>query len=227
METTSEIIRLRNEGYGYKSISKLTGLSRDKVRFECKKADLTGCRSQTHGRRPDGNKTEIKSYKTCLFCGLRFEPYKGKLYCCDECKAKYKAQKNQQGPRDPVECPVCHTMFVPQYRQKYCSKKCGKKWRGTGQIYRVPRDERLSKCTSKDSTLWLLPLVKRDNNKCALCGGDCDLYDYEVTEHGAVVCGDSYPSIDHIIPIAKGGQHVWENVQLAHRGCNRKKSDTI
>lgn len=36
------------------------------------------------------------------------------------------------------------------------------------------------------------------------------------------------PTIDHIIPIAKGG-HPGDisNLQLAHRACNRQKSDKV
>jgi len=31
--------------------------------------------------------------------------------------------------------------------------------------------------------------------------------------------------IDHIIPLAKGGMDVLENLAAAHRRCNRVKSD--
>jgi 5-methylcytosine-specific restriction endonuclease McrA len=32
-------------------------------------------------------------------------------------------------------------------------------------------------------------------------------------------------SLDHIVPLNKGGDHVWSNVQLAHFGCNSGKRD--
>lgn len=36
------------------------------------------------------------------------------------------------------------------------------------------------------------------------------------------------PVVDHIIPIAKGGHpYAMENLQLAHRWCNRQKSDKL
>ncbi|MBQ1292402.1 MAG: HNH endonuclease [Clostridiales bacterium] len=38
---------------------------------------------------------------------------------------------------------------------------------------------------------------------------------------------DDYPSIDHIIPISKGGSHEWNNVQLLCRKCNYTKSNKI
>jgi 5-methylcytosine-specific restriction endonuclease McrA len=34
----------------------------------------------------------------------------------------------------------------------------------------------------------------------------------------------SEASIDHIVPFSKGGNHTWDNVQLAHKRCNSQKS---
>jgi 5-methylcytosine-specific restriction endonuclease McrA len=31
------------------------------------------------------------------------------------------------------------------------------------------------------------------------------------------------PSLDHILPLSKGGTHEPRNVQLAHLGCNVRK----
>jgi 5-methylcytosine-specific restriction endonuclease McrA len=33
------------------------------------------------------------------------------------------------------------------------------------------------------------------------------------------------PSLDHILPLARGGAHDHSNLQLAHRICNSRKSD--
>lgn len=36
------------------------------------------------------------------------------------------------------------------------------------------------------------------------------------------------PTVDHIVPVAKGGHpSALENLQLAHRHCNRAKSDKL
>lgn len=45
--------------------------------------------------------------------------------------------------------------------------------------------------------------------KCYWCGKTCE------------------PTIDHVIPLAKGGLHVAENVVVACMKCNRKKSAKI
>ncbi|MGW6741646.1 HNH endonuclease [Streptomyces sp. NPDC055025] len=35
------------------------------------------------------------------------------------------------------------------------------------------------------------------------------------------------PSVDHVIPLAKGGLHAMTNVQAAHLGCNSRKGDRV
>ena len=55
---------------------------------------------------------------------------------------------------------------------------------------------------------------------CAICGKPVDFslkYPHPLS-----------PTIDHIIPIAKGGHPSdIDNLQLAHRCCNRQKSDKL
>lgn len=34
-------------------------------------------------------------------------------------------------------------------------------------------------------------------------------------------------TVEHIIPISKGGTHTWDNVVPAHAECNFKKSDAL
>lgn len=53
-----------------------------------------------------------------------------------------------------------------------------------------------------------------------------------VFERAKGVCGicrkrvdmNSRWEVDHVIPVSKGGTHSYDNVQLAHRKCNREKS---
>lgn len=67
--------------------------------------------------------------------------------------------------------------------------------------------------------ITLPKLIKRDGLTCAICGLPCF--------YGGDYLADLYPTIDHIIPISKGGGHTWDNVQLAHRLCNINKSNLI
>ena len=75
-----------------------------------------------------------------------------------------------------------------------------------------------------DKDITLEKLYQRDSGYCYICGRRCDWNDKE-DRSGTIVCGNTYPSIDHVVPLASGGLHSWENVRLAHRICNSIKSD--
>ena len=76
-----------------------------------------------------------------------------------------------------------------------------------------------------DSDIDLDSLLRRDGYVCHICGGLCDKNDF-IMKNGAKVTGNNYPSIDHVVPLAKGGLHSWNNVKVAHRICNSLKGDS-
>lgn len=116
------------------------------------------------------------------------------------------------------KCPVCGAMTT---RPKYCSKNCANRVRNKhGEVSR-----RLKiKTAMVDRDISLEGLYKRDHGVCYICGMQTRLDDYIVRD-GTYICGDWYPSIDHVIPLSRGGTHSWMNVRLAHRRCNYEKAD--
>ena len=117
------------------------------------------------------------------------------------------------------ECVVCgktFTTYNPQ--QKTCCSECGKKLSYARKQKRIPKAQMI------DKDITLEALYRRDSGVCYLCGGQCDWSDITV-ERNCV--GNNYPSIDHIIPVSRGGLHAWNNVRLAHFGCNLEKSDSL
>lgn len=80
------------------------------------------------------------------------------------------------------------------------------------------------RCKGGDWSITLEELFERDHGLCYLCQKECDWSDYEIRE-GAFIAGNKYPSIDHVVPLAKGGRHEWSNVKLACRLCNSLKQD--
>lgn len=74
-----------------------------------------------------------------------------------------------------------------------------------------------------ESGITLHKLIKKKGLTCAICGKECNLDDNKWGEH----FGPTYPSIDHIIPMSKGGGHTWNNVQVACMMCNSIKSDKL
>lgn len=89
------------------------------------------------------------------------------------------------------------------------------------------REAKAKKNGKIEWNISLEKLIQRDEGICKICGRQVDTEDYYYTDEGYFIAGDNYPSIDHIIPLAKGGTHTWDNIQLAHRHCNSIKSDNI
>ncbi|MBD8028157.1 HNH endonuclease [Ureibacillus sp. Re31] len=77
---------------------------------------------------------------------------------------------------------------------------------------------------SFDSTISLEKLYRKANGKCYICNCQCDYNDYKVDGDSFIV-GETYPTIEHVIPLSKGGSHSWDNVKLACWKCNTLKGD--
>lgn len=109
-------------------------------------------------------------------------------------------------------CQECGREFHPTTsRQVCCSKRCQNK--RTNRM----KDKRIYQNGTPDCSISLTRLYMRDMGVCALCGRHID---FDGDSNGA-----HYPSIDHIVPLSKGGIHSWDNVQLACRECNTAKGN--
>lgn len=125
-------------------------------------------------------------------------------------------------------CAICGKEFEVNERMstKTCSHTCSiiyKKKREKAKTARKRQNRRARKLGALvDKDISLEALRRRDNNVCWICGKETDPRDYKII-NGTTVVGNSYPSIDHLIPLARGGKHEWGNVGLAHHGCNSLK----
>ncbi|MDP9396578.1 MAG: HNH endonuclease [Actinomycetota bacterium] len=62
-------------------------------------------------------------------------------------------------------------------------------------------------------------LGERDGWRCWICGGDVD--------RAAPRSGPGSPSIDHVLPRARGGTSERGNLRLAHRWCNGQRGSRL
>lgn len=121
------------------------------------------------------------------------------------------------------KCKVCGNIFIGTKRSAYCSDICKKKYQNRQHDLR----RRIKNKEQIDNDISLEKLIQRDEGICKICGRQVDINDYYYNDEGYFIAGESYPSIDHIIPLAKDGTHTWNNIQLAHRHCNAIKNDNI
>lgn len=156
-------------------------------------------------------------------------------------QTQIRKQRERDAKLDKVYvCKICGKEYTPrQYMESegltlfsnagYCSHACKRKAMNrakkmspsgrTGQYYDRARKYGVEYIPG----ITLKKVVARDGLRCAICGGMCDWNDHTWSEYS----GPTHPSIDHIIPMAKGGPHIWENVQVAHVMCNSEKGDRV
>lgn len=167
-----------------------------------------------------------KTYKyTCKKCNKEFITKTiGKKYCA-QC---VDASKNAKEQRKLLlkTCKECGRPFHPtNLLELFCSETCRKKI--NHRRNEVHRRHRLRENGNIDYSISIKSIMDRDGDKCHICGEPCDCRDYIFTSAGHFVAGSNYPSIDHLVPVSKGGTHTKGNVKVAHRRCNSLKRDSL
>lgn len=120
-----------------------------------------------------------------------------------------------------AEFPTCKCGALIPMGHRTC-ETCKKDSRR--ELDRKKETIRRKRCAGGDWSINLKELFQRDDGVCHICGKSCNWEDYR-EESGAFIAGDDYPSIDHVIPLSRGGAHEWNNVRLAHFICNSIKAD--
>lgn len=154
----------------------------------------------------------------CFVCGKTFETRGSSVkYCGAKCFRKSVNDKYVPVIVDyKIKCNECGDVFTTtQHNDKYCSNDCRKKHKNRAKD--INRRHRLRENGTIHWDISLSKLVKRDKGLCHICHNKVDMK--------ADSNNDSYGSVDHVLPVCKGGTHTWDNVKLAHRGCNTLKRD--
>lgn len=122
-------------------------------------------------------------------------------------------------------CKNCGKEFQSsQSNHTYCSELCRRRF--TNRQHDITRRMRI-RDNLIDKDISLIKLAKRDKGICWICHKQVDWNDFEKRDDGVFIVGNNHPSIDHVIALANGGKHSWENVRLAHCKCNTEKSDKL
>lgn len=161
----------------------------------------------------------------CPQCGSRFT-YTGqgrRTYCGRVCK-RAAALERRRATRDwgnrrrctplPTPCTDCSTAIVQPPR-----RKCDTCLRVTRKA-RKQRDRRRRRALKHGAIsepYTLTYIAKRDRLRCGLCHAKVNVR--------LVVPHPKAPTVDHIVPLASGGDDTKANVQLAHFQCNVTKRE--
>jgi len=174
---------------------------------------------------------------TCAECGEEFQTTNSnRIYCSKECGEIANRRQHRElwaEQYEPVtfSCKGCGTTVTTtcgDTRREFCCQSCAttyarRKEHATArhkesvrELHRR-RDELIRKSFVEEVDYDTL--YERDNGCCQICGLPV-LYD-------KLASVDWSGSIDHIVPLSRGGEHSMNNCQLAHRICNSLKLDSI
>ena len=157
----------------------------------------------------------------CVTCGC----HSNKVHCSDDCeKLATKAATVRYGIATkvlkPRPCKECSKQFTPEYGNKkrtFCSDECGRKYgRRVGKASRRARKASAGRIDRIDP----IKVFERDGWKCHLCKKHTPRELRGTIKNMA-------PELDHIIPLAQGGSHTWDNVACACRKCNGAKGSQL
>lgn len=164
-------------------------------------------------------------FRDCDVCKTDFRPTKpSQRICCDECEKKqgrdrareYSIAKHYASIK-PRSCKQCERSFTPEYGDKHrqlCSDRCANRFYRAGCKVR----KRLRITGAQYEPVNVMRLFERDQWRCQICGCKTPKR-LRGTHH------DRAPEADHRIPISKGGDHTYANIQCACRKCNGLKSN--
>lgn len=128
-------------------------------------------------------------------------------------------------------CAWCAVWFeAGDPRARFCSRACASRAKAETERKSAgeERERKARNCERRRARLKGSPFVEdidrlavfeRDHWTCGICGGP--------VPRDAVFPDVVSPSLDHIVPLNRGGEHSYRNVQLAHFGCNSGKCDRV
>lgn len=171
-------------------------------------------------RRTEDAKDMRRATAICRHCGKKFYArgrFNGheRKFCSKTCANRHQQQGKTYNNWINKTCPTCGALFTVKQTNKkkiYCSKNCysqaqiqyheGRRVgdRKTAKL----RRERLATPIDKDYIKALRVIQRGD---CAFCGRPME----------------GHETIEHLIPVSKGGKNDWWNVVLCCKHCNSQK----
>lgn len=180
-------------------------------------------------------KEKAMYYYNCAYCGKPFNTYyPNNIYCSETCSynGNLRLKREQWAeayiPRTFI-CKECGAEVITKCadtRKEFCCQTCMNKYNRRIEHqtdrhkkylsnYKQRREKQIHSAFVEHVSYH--DLYKRDCGICQICGLPV-LYDKQADDSWGA-------TIDHIVPLSKGGAHSMNNCQITHRICNSLKSD--
>lgn len=158
------------------------------------------CERKPKQKKTEQEKKELANYKALLY-GIE----------------QHKARAVQ------TTCRGCGVLFCRLYghKAKVCSEECLREFERIERARYKKRfggnnQRRARKRGARAESVDVYFVFARDKWRCRLCNVKC-----RRSARGSI--SPDAPELDHIVPLSKGGDHTYQNVQLLCRACNSKK----
>jgi 5-methylcytosine-specific restriction endonuclease McrA len=156
----------------------------------------------------------VSETRTCVACPTAFEATRrNHVYCSERCGKRTGQRRRRAGLAGPRQstCDGCGTAYEAKTnRTRWCSRLCANRHYGN---LRARQRARPSGDLYTD-----LEIFTRDGWVCHLCGDPVNRAVSRLHPDGA--------TIDHLVPITRGGLDEPSNVATAHWRCNRAKGNS-
>lgn len=136
-------------------------------------------------------------------------------YCSNKCSSAFSYEK-AKASADPCSVEGCEK---PGVAKGMCGGHYSAVWRAANPDKHTAKNlrYRAQKRHEGAESFSRVEVMELSNWTCHICGGEIDRdCEYPNTLYGTV---------DHVVPLSKGGTHTIDNVKAAHHVCNSTKRD--
>lgn len=135
----------------------------------------------------------------------------GRQSSCRECK-RIRSKNTQSWKREDQKQRMANYYQENKEARKAYNAAYGKANPDVKKQSRQKRRALEQGCINVE-VIYVGKLYERDQGICQICRQEASWFAEPLYR----------PSVDHIIPLSKGGTHTWDNIQLAHVLCNTRK----
>jgi hypothetical protein len=141
--------------------------------------------------------------------------------CCKSCAkrrtVKRVAVRQKRPPRAPINCIDCNVLVELPIRGASRQKRCAECAVKAARVIqkRMSHERRALKMGAEAEKFTHLEIFERDAWKCGICKKRINKH----LKHPHPMSA----SLDHIIPLTRGGSHTRAGVQASHLRCNLRK----
>lgn len=170
----------------------------------------------------------LTSWMSCVVCHAQFvSRNKNARTCQPQCLLAYNRLRNRLNERKSKAklCVICGRLRTNEYHSKWCSESCRREYRKRQKIAanllrkQTRRRREAIKRGVRHERYNASDIYSRDNWMCGLCGKP--IWKRAKVPHAKAA------TIDHIVPLSRGGDDVRSNVQAAHFICNSTKNNKM